>query len=349
MEVDMRVWIRAAAVAAAVTLPFVMVACEGEQGPQGVAGESGTANCTAACHTDNFQMQDYIVDVQTEFDVSKHNTGDTYLRRGSSTSPYCSGCHTTEGYQYRVANNGATIALESASRIGCFGCHAPHSNENFNLRKTGATDLFEGGPGAYDKGESNTCAMCHQARTPDPYFDSVDLIDSRYWGPHHGPQSNMLSGNGAQELGGGAYSAGHAHNNILTGCVNCHMATMPEDVLAGGHTYGMHYVYRGSDEINDNGCSPCHDGVDVTDKVETAQGLFEAALKQLGGDMVILGWLETDSMHVEDATAPTDADERGALFNYLLLHDDRSLGVHNPTYLNAVLTRTQSFVTPLLP
>ena len=124
---------------------LVLAGCEGDQGP---AGPAGTASCLESCHTDDFQMQNYIVSIQTEFAESQHNTGDTYVRRGSTNSPECSGCHTTEGYQYRVANNGDTIALAQSSRIGFFACHAPHSNENFNLRKTWATDLFLGGTAA---------------------------------------------------------------------------------------------------------------------------------------------------------------------------------------------------------
>jgi len=291
-------------------------------------------------------MQEYIMDVRTEFAESQHNTGDTYVRRGSTNSPQCSGCHTTEGYQYRIANNGATAAMESSSRIGCFACHAPHTNEDFALRKQGPTDLVMGGAGAYDKGNSNTCAMCHQAHEPDPTFVSAptDTIDSQYWGPHHGPQSNMLSGNGAYVLPGATYASNHPHDTIADGCVGCHMAALPEDGLAGGHSYGMEFEYHGGDHINDNGCATCHAGQDMTARVTTTQTTFKTALDLLAADMEALGWLQSDHEHIDVAAGLTDPDQRGAVYNYLMLLDDRSGGVHNAVYMNAVLSATQSFV-----
>ena len=174
-------WVKAALPVFPVALLLVIAGCEGETGP---AGPAGTEGCTDACHTDDFQMETYIVAVQTEFDLTEHNTGDTYVRRGSTNSPECSRCHTTEGYQYYVAT-GTTTALTESSRIGCFGCHAPHSTGNFGLRQQGGHDLMLGGV-TFDKGNADTCANCHQARIPSPAIDDVaNDVTSRYWGAHH--------------------------------------------------------------------------------------------------------------------------------------------------------------------
>ncbi len=326
-----------------------ILAVSGCEGDPGAVGPAGTASCLDACHTDNFQVQNYIADVQAEFEQSLHNTGDTYLRRGSTNSPDCSGCHTTEGYQYRIANNGDTIALTQSSRIGCFACHAPHSNENFNLRHVGATDLLVGGAGAYDKGSSNTCAQCHQARSPSPTFASTDPITSKYWGPHNGTQANALSGIGAYEFSGTTYNSNHGHNTIENGCVGCHMAEMPADALAGGHSFKIDYIYRGAFTINDNGCQQCHSTEDVTLKVETHQANFQASLDSLIADLNTLGWLDADLEHVAPSAIPVDADARGAMFNFRFILKDGSVGVHNPTYLEAVLAATRAYVTSQLP
>lgn len=316
--------------------------CTGDQGEQGPAGPAGTATCLSACHTDDYQMQKYIVAIQNEYESSQHAIGDTDVRRSAP----CSGCHTTEGYQYRVANNGATEDLQDSSHIGCFGCHAPHTNGDFSLRKTGPTDLEMGGTGAYDKGNSNTCAMCHQARTPEPALDSSDPITSPYWGPHHGPQANMLTGNGAYSFDGQPYRALHAHNTgNPDGCITCHMAPPPEDGMAGGHSWWMNYEYHGSEYINSQGCVLCHGELaDMTAIVRNTQNAFAAKLETLATGMETLGWLNSSHSQVVPSGVGVDEDARGAVWNYLLLLDDSSMSVHNTTFANEVLTATQDFV-----
>jgi hypothetical protein len=320
--------------------------CTGDQGEQGPAGPAGTATCLQACHTDDYQMQQYIVDIQNEYASSQHALGTTDVRRSAP----CSGCHTTEGYQYRVANNGDTVDLEESSHIGCFGCHAPHTNGDFSLRKTGPTDLEMGGAGAYDKGNSNTCAMCHQARAPEPAIDSTDAITSTRWGPHHGPQANVLSGNGAYVFAGASYGVNHAHNTgNPDGCVTCHMAPPPADGMAGGHSWWMTYEYHSAEELNSNGCVLCHGTqTDMLALVEDSQAAFATDLETLATGMETLGWLNAGHDAVVAAGVGTDANARGAVWNYLLLLDDTTMGVHNPTYARAVLTATQSYVTSQL-
>ncbi len=329
------------------SLLFALAACEGDPGAQGPAGPAGTdadVQCTQQCHTDDASnLQDWILAKKAEYEESHHAHAESFVRRDDP----CSGCHTTEGYQYRVAN-GSTIAVDNSSRIGCFACHAPHSNENFNLRKQGPTDWLIG-TGTYDKGNSNTCAMCHQGRDADPAIASADTITNKRWGPHHGPQSNMLAGHGAYEFTG-PYSTTHAHNGggVPNGCVDCHMADQPGSGLAGGHSFGMEYEYHGSLSINDAGCG-CHSGVDVDAKVAAAQAAYETAVRQLGEDMVTLGWIDPgDTTYVEVPFGSADPDARGAVWNYRMLLEESSDGVHNPTYINGVINATQTYVTSQL-
>lgn len=346
----MKHWARAVLPLLAIVSMFALAACEGEQGP---AGPAGTEGCTDACHTDNFQMDGYITAVQTEFDLTLHNTGDTYVRRGSTNSPQCSRCHTTEGFQYYVAN-GTETALEESSRIGCFGCHAPHSRADFSLRQGSGFALDWGGVN-FDKGTGNTCGTCHQAIfLSDPTIEDIATpIGSPYWGAHHGPQSNILVGSGLWVFTGGAeYAASHAHDSGITnGCVDCHMAALPADGLAGGHSFAMLYRYHGGDHVNDAGCqgSSCHDGQDMTDRVETAADDFKNDLDALADDLHTLGWIADDLEHVNPSGVPANVDARGAVVNYLVLLEDRSSGIHNPTYASAVLAATVAYVQSQMP
>ena len=324
------------------SLLFALAACEGEQGAQGVAGADADVQCTQQCHTDDASdLQDWIVSIQEEAKASMHAHAGSFVYRDDP----CSGCHTTEGYQYRVAN-GATIAVETSSRISCWACHAPHSNANFNLRKQGATDWIIG-TGTYDKGNSNTCAMCHQGLDADPAVASVDTITNKRWGPHHGPQSNMLAGHGAYEFTG-AYNATHPHNGIANGCVNCHMADQPEGGMAGGHSNQINYSYHGSVHVNSAGCG-CHGAQDLDAKVAATQAAYETAVRQLGEGLVTLGWIDPgDTVYVNVPLGLIDTDSRGAVWNYRMLLEERSEGVHNPNYIGGVLTATQTYVTSQL-
>jgi hypothetical protein len=329
------------------SLLFALAACEGEQGAQGVAGADGTdadVLCTEQCHTDDASaLQDWILSFQQETEASGHAHAESFVRRDAD----CSGCHTTEGYQYRVAN-GTTIAIANSSRISCFACHAPHSNENFNMRKQGATDWIIGA-GSYDKGNSNTCAMCHQGNEADPAIAVADTITNKRWGPHHGPQSNMLAGHGAYDFGT-PISATHPHNGagVPNGCVDCHMSAQPEDGMAGGHSFQMMFEYHGSFSVNDTGCG-CHAGQNLNAKLTAAQTAYENAVRQLGGDLVTLGWIDTDTIYVAVPSDVIDADGRGAIWNYRMLLEESSEGVHNPTYINGVITATQAYVNTQLP
>ncbi len=345
-------WIKTGMLVGAILMAAILVGCKGDTGP---AGPAGTATCMN-CHTDNEAMADYIRPLQLQYEASLHATGTTYLRSESS----CSGCHTTEGYQQYVAAPLVTPpVVEDPTHIGCFACHAPHSNQSFAMRQTSATPFKVGG-GTYDKQESNTCAMCHQVRVPSPDFNAAgfvsDSMSSSRFGGHHGPQSNVLSGHGLWTFGG-TFSATHSHNSIADGCVTCHMAAKPAGSLAGNHTFAVAYMSGTSERINSKGCIGCHssdmpsDAVALT-FVDDAKHEFLAALNDtLAVRLTTLGLLKknTDGSYSPQnnrrvsSTGPRvlwTKDELGAIFNYGALLEDRSGSVHNPTYAWAALRAT---------
>ncbi|HUU45830.1 MAG TPA: ammonia-forming cytochrome c nitrite reductase subunit c552 [Acidobacteriota bacterium] len=322
----------------AVIAVAAFIGCEGEEGPQ---GPPGLATCTETCHTDSYAVDDYLLAYQTEYEGSGHANGESFARGGED----CARCHTSEGFTHFVTT-GEEIEVVESSPIGCFGCHAPHTNQDFSLRRTSAVDLDWGG--TYNKLESNTCATCHQARLPDPLIDDLaTAITSTRWGPHHGPQSGVLIGDGAYVFDE-AYSSSHAHNAVSNGCVGCHMAETAGDGLGGGHTFSVGYEYHSSHTINGNGCFGCHtawdeDDDNATEAVADAKAEFEEAMDALLADFVTLGWLSS-SGSVQGSAIPADVDARGAVFNFKFIEEDLSMGVHNPTYAGDVLEATQAYV-----
>jgi len=83
--------------------------------------------------------------------------------------------------------------------------------------------------------------------------------------------------------------------------------------------------------------------------VETAADDFKNDLDALADDLHTLGWIADDLEHVNPSGVPANVDARGAVVNYLVLLEDRSSGIHNPTYASAVLAATVAYVQSQMP
>src|SRR3989339_1993595 len=123
----------------------------------------------------------------------------------------CVQCHTGAGFaQYASGVSTQDPYFDvSYSPITCAGCHDPHNATNvFQLRKVTSqiltynsvdpkTPIKKDVEGA---GMGTMCFNCHRSRT-EANQALVGTINNRF-GPHHGPQGDMLLGNNMLELGG---------------------------------------------------------------------------------------------------------------------------------------------------
>jgi hypothetical protein len=267
-----------------------------------------------------------------QWENSVHATGGNFERNSSP----CANCHTSEGFVAFVANgDGGTPA--DPTPVGCFACHEPHTNHNFDLRTMAAVTLELGG--TFDRGEGNLCANCHHGRAPSPALpaagDSLTITSSR-WGPHHGPQADILNGTGAYVFAGQTYR-NSPHTTLVTeGCPSCHMADA-YGFQAGGHSMNLTYDYHGSERELVVGCNAgtaCHTGLTtfnydaLQDSVEVLIGALQTVLiadSLLSESTGLLNVPTGGSLRLSDVQA-------GAAFNFLLFEGDRSLGVHNSKY-----------------
>lgn len=310
---------------------------EGPQGPPGEDGESAQDQC-GTCH-------DVSTDVkarEVQWASSKHKTGGNFERNAA----YCAGCHTHEGF-IDVLENGNTnmVASKSPSNpspIGCRTCHQIHETfgpEDWQLTASEPIDLIVGDGTPADMGKGNVCASCHQARNPDPLpvagGDDV-TINSPYWGPHYGTQTNMIAAQGGVEFDGEVgYNKG-PHSDMEGGCVTCHMAE-PYGDQAGGHNMSMTYAYHGHDAPLTSGCTDCHDSEDFDFNYGGVQTDTEDLLADLKDELVSRGVMD-DTDHAVPGNY--SSSEAGALYNYLYVLKDASLGVHNSHYAKALLENT---------
>lgn len=329
-----------------------LASCEGEdgslgptgpQGPEGPIGE-GTQNCIK-CHGSS----QLITVKQFQWEHSVHATGGHYDRNGTT----CAGCHTSQGFLERIETDapfGATAAaIQDPLPQNCYTCHQIHrtyTDADWALTQTDPVTVWVGGQ-TLDFGKANLCISCHQSRNynprlPDPVAGGTINIQTTRYGPHYGPQGEMLPGINGYELAGPATYENSAHslllaNNTANACITCHMGPA-QAAASGGHTFRV--ITEGEDgNINTAACLACHPvAADLNALVDDRQAQIEAKLHELEELLVARGLY--NSANEQNVKGDFEGHEAGALFNYKFVKEDRSRGVHNFKYAHALLTNS---------
>lgn len=336
----------------------LFTSCEGPAGPAGDMGADGTdgidgidgidANETCKqCHNDESAVYAKMLQASN----SGHQTGVTFERNGTSCAP----CHTSDGFLevLGTANMATAAAISDPTPVGCRTCHPIHENytaADFALRTTDAvTAWFDNSITLDMGGNSNICANCHQPRVISPMpvsGGSGVAITSQRWGPHHGPQSTVGYGSDGFKIAGSTnYPVEGAATHYSAGCTSCHAADA-FGAFAGGHSWSMDYEYHGSTEINVAGCNVCHSASPFdTDAVEAYMAGITTKFETLQTLLLNLGWIDASGYVQGDAGGNAGSsnarnltdDEAGVLLAYRTILEDRSNGLHNPAFVNALL------------
>jgi hypothetical protein len=315
---------------------FFLAACAGSTGPVGPAGPAGPigpagpagpagANPKAAdltctqCHNDTT----LIDGPQTSWSTSVHATGPAFAT-ASSRAP-CDACHTGSGFMDRIAAGLKSpedfkTLYPNPTRIDCRACHQIHTtytSDDFALKTSAPVQLYALQGVTFDGGLGNLCANCHQMRSAFPAAtDGKVKVDSTHWGAHHGPEAAILLGVGG--AGGVAGQPAPHYNLVQDTCQGCHMGGA--DV---NHTF-MPVVTT---------CQQCHPDAKSLD-VDGVQTKVAAKLDQIEKALQAKGLLDNNGGIVVGEYPEAQA---AALWNFLLITDDKSMGVHNSTYVNALL------------
>jgi len=302
--------------------------------------------------------------IQVQYAQSTHRLGGNFER--STTS--CATCHTHQGFLERM-ETGAWATAENVMNpapINCRTCHQIHTTytaADYALTATEAVDLnYPGTTFDFGAAAGNLCAQCHQARTfsPVPVIGGADVtVTSSRYGTHHGPQANIMAGVGAFEFTGpvSIVDGEHAHGLLTANekmCATCHMgAAFGEQ--SGGHTWKMSYDYHGSEVDNVAGCQSCHPDANNFAYFGDLQGNIQALMVELEQQLVDFGIkqaMSTDytihGLNVYANTGDWPGDVVGAFLNWQMFAEDRSLGLHNPTYVRSVLVNTVAAMDALL-
>ncbi len=324
---------------------FALVVCvqlaSSCEGPAGVAGEDANETCVQ-CHND----ATLVLAKQLQASNSGHMTGGNFERNASD----CAACHTHEGFLDRMESGEmeASMDISNPTPPNCRTCHTIHINydtTDFALRYTDPVTLMVNGATIDFGNKGNLCSNCHQPRVTDPYptegGGNVEITSSRY-GPHHGPQSASIWGTGAFEITGSkSYAAPGSHAHVSAGCTTCHMAEAYGN-QAGGHTFKMAYDYHGGEVDNIAGCntSGCHSDLEDFD-YNDVQTNVEELLDSLGNVLVSKGFLSASGSVTTGTYSSNDA---GVILNYQWILEDKSMGVHNSKYIEALLVNSLEYL-----
>jgi hypothetical protein len=301
---------------------------------------TGSGTC-GSCHDDpthHFKS--------TEWNNSMHAVTTT----DPAGNAACVGCHTSFGFIGRMT--GATNVNTAYSAINCQTCHEPHGQTNpstaAHLIRTDAPVTLADGTSVSNAGEGALCMNCHQARVNAQTYVTT-TPGSAHFGPHEGPQADMLEGVNGYTYGQAIPSSAHAFVAPNT-CVDCHMqtvaATDPAFLQAGGHTFKPSYTPTGSTTPVDlvGACQSCH-GPDITTfnfplmdynsdgKIDGVQTEVQELLDQMSAMLPPVGQTKT-SLNID---ATWTQPQLAAAYNWQFVNNDGSRGIHNTAYAVGLL------------
>ncbi|HUB77848.1 MAG TPA: multiheme c-type cytochrome [Bryobacteraceae bacterium] len=263
----------------------------------------------------------------------------------------CVGCHTGTGFIARM-NGENPITDTSYHSIDCSACHEPHgmtqpSSDSHLIRNMASVTLADGTKVTSSVvGEGILCMQCHQSRLKASAVDTT--TGSAHFGPHEGPQADMLMGTNGYTYGKTITSS--AHQYVTTNaCIDCHMQTVastdPAFMKAGDHTFSTTYAPAGqAPEDLVGACQACH-GTDLTSfnfpifnfsggsGFAGVQDQVQSLLDQLS-TMLPPNSLVKSSLTIDSTWTKPQLE---AAYNWLFVNNDGSKGIHNLDYAVGLL------------
>ncbi len=278
-----------------------------------------------------------------------------------------------------TAEEPATLAAPSQQPpVACVTCHDPHAftepfegssgMASYQLRVHGEVALPAGV--TVGAAESATCVLCH-ANKRDVAYKADFIAGKKTRGVHSNTQADVFYGVGAFDYGQKFTNSPHTIV-VKEGCIQCHMAPnyvldagpdgkkgTRDDVVTpsvGGHSFSTAGEWEGKRLENvENACAACH--TDLTTFNRPAAGDYDGDGKVEGVQDEVKGLLEflakelpKDPETGDVLSYPIKPDntteaQRKALWNYWLVRNDGSLGIHNTRFVVDLLRLTYKELT----
>jgi hypothetical protein len=271
----------------------------------------------------------------------------------------CVRCHTAPGFVDFL--EGSTTTNTDYEAITCQACHDPHDASNPYQLRTALSYTLPDGTLVTNAGAGGFCMNCHHSRDGSATNNTVNFalglptwLGGSTFGPHDGPQGDMIEGVNAITYGQALPNS--AHQYVLTNtCVDCHMQTVastdPAFLKAGGHTFEMSY------SVVTNGVTNIVDKVDVCVQCHGPITSFDFPVEDFDGDGIIEG-VQTEVQRLLDRLTTLLPNTNGvvdglvktpsaqtnwapaylkAAYNWQFVNNDGSKGIHNVPFAVGLL------------
>jgi predicted CXXCH cytochrome family protein len=232
----------------------------------------------------------------------------------------CAPCHSGAGYiqwnyDGRPVNDyglpGTIDNPPAATTITCATCHDPHDGTNSHQLRYDDTQLGDGTPITFELyGTGSQCMECHRSRRYAFEYASDIGNASSHYGPHHGPQADMLIGANVPDYGIQFPTSPHQV------CAPCHGTI-------GSSFKDKKYYINGNADLDGNGIA---EGLQL--EVHGIMELLHAELPQDANGNVTI---------IEDSTIILTPEIMRAGYVYFWIEEDRSFGIHNPAFTIGLL------------
>ncbi len=303
----------------------------------------------------------------------------TFIVNHTITSAACSRCHS--GKQFAVIHRGdepldlSGLTIDDPLEehlITCAACHDPHNAQYEAQLRTDSEGQVgipfsdtDNVPTMVSGGRGNICIECHNGRRDRGDYDGQVTNGAGHFGPHGNPQGAMFFGLMGGDLGVGAavgsttYESDHPHLNWNENtCITCHMYNKPyvssDDPALHGHEFTPRFER----------CITCHTNFTADDSEAFWTWVEDYQTNEIGGLLAEFeavwpaAWKDSEEalVSVESSVGagdgpPADDPEgnayRAALWNYELVLNDATHGVHNPTFSNDLLEKAIASVEAL--
>ncbi len=271
---------------------------------------------------------------------------------GHTARTGCFPCHSGGGY-FKYAENPTNPDWTDADGnipISCATCHDPHEAENLGLRLVPVS--LTNGYTVTKGGNGQLCMTCHQSRSDvaTKVTDKAPFYGfSSHYGPHHGPQTDMLFGQNAYQFGNANLTGLSTHAGLENACVTCHMQTRGYN---SNHEWTMVDTTKGQHVDMVGVCQTCHGDMTSFDDIKASfdydgNGAVEGLQSEVRGMLDTLkAHLPKDSngevlsglSSAADSAKIKDMPEVvQGIYTYYFVEEDRSMGVHNAKYTVAIL------------
>lgn len=264
------------------------------------------------------------------------------------TESGCARCHSAQGFINYASGKPAVATPYEV--INCTTCHEPHDATNpHQVRKVSAVTLMDKKTTITEGGAGLLCMNCHMSRRDATNYVEITAGSNRF-GPHHGPQADMLVGANGMNYGKDIPSS--AHKDIVEdACVTCHMQdaeTSSAFTHAGGHTFTMKWDSGTNVVEMTEACVKCHgeiEGFNFKRQDYDGNGIVEGVQTEVKGLLSKLAIMLPPVGVPKPNHSPSNLSinsswtrpQLRAAYDYLFVVEDGSYGIHNLSYAVGLL------------